>query len=43
MSMGVRRRMKRYSIIPMTIRKRNKKVAIKHGFEGVREHILPWN
>jgi hypothetical protein len=23
--------------------KRNKKVAIKHGFEGVRERILPWH
>jgi hypothetical protein len=23
--------------------KRNKKVAIKPGFEGVRERIVPWN
>jgi hypothetical protein len=24
-------------------RKRNKKVALKHGFEGARELILAWN
>jgi transposase-like protein len=27
----------------MDERKRNKKVAIKHGFEGARVRILPWN
>jgi hypothetical protein len=30
-------------MLPRLRRERNKKVAIKHGFEGVREHILPWH
>jgi hypothetical protein len=48
MSRGIRtRRLPReaaFALVQEETRwQRNKKVAIKHGFEGVRERTLPWH